>query len=579
MTFTTSTYSVNIFCNGVFFMISPVIQKLKGKNKVYIYILLSIIGVSLAVSLIFTIAILSNKKIYKGIYIEDVHVGKMTYSEGCHLLNSIYTDKIGEIEITLTNNDFSKKFNLSEFDVVYNVEDAVKKAYDIGRTGNIFKRIKDISNVSKNGIVIDLEFSFNEKKLMDSIEDFYKNSLIEVENPDIIIEENKVYFYTGKPGTALDKDKVFDYIQNSIKTASNKPFEVPVKKIYPDDANVDDMYNKVIRQSKNAGAKVENNEVVIVPHVTGIEIDKSELSDIIENLKNEYDVKRELPVTFIEPEIKTENVEDYLFRDVLASYTSYFSTDSQNNANRAVNIRLSSSVINGTLLGPGEIFSFNDVVGPRTSDRGYLSANVYINGKIVPDVGGGICQVSSTLYNAVLFSGLETVYRMNHMFTVGYVPYGQDAAVSYNELDFKFKNNTNWPIKINAYVTNSSVKFEIVGTNEYPERKIEIVNVQVSSTPAPVKYIDDPNMPEGTSVVIQSGKPGYVYDTYKVVKVNGVETERILLHRSRYSPYQHIVKRGTKVVENKVLENTEGEGLIDSSEIIELPEDSIPAVY
>ena len=135
------------------------------------------------------------------------------------------------------------------------------------------------------------------------------------------------------------------------------------------------------------------------------------------------------------------------------------------------------------------------------------------------------------------------------------------------------------PIKINAYVTNSSVKFEIVGTNEYPERKIEIVNVQVSSTPAPVKYIDDPNMPEGTSVVIQSGKPGYVYDTYKVVKVNGVETERILLHRSRYSPYQHIVKRGTKVVENKVLENTEGEGLIDSSEIIELPEDSIPAVY
>ncbi len=215
---------------------------------------------------------------------------------------------------------------------------------------------------------------------------------------------------------------------------------------------------------------------------------------LLKTIKNEFDTKKELPVSFIEPEIKTENIGDYLFRDVLASYTTHFSTDSQNNINRGVNIRLSSSIINGKVLGPGDEFSFNDVVGPRTRDRGYLSAYVYTNGKIVPDVGGGICQVSSTLYNAVLFSGLETVYRMNHMFTVGYVPYGQDAAVSYNELDFIFKNNTNWPVKINAYATNNSVKFEIVGTNENPERKIEIVNVQISSTPAPVKYIDDPNM-------------------------------------------------------------------------------------
>ena len=200
---------------------------------------------------------------------------------------------------------------------------------------------------------------------------------------------------------------------------------------------------------------------------------------------------------------------------MLASYTTHFSTDSQNNINRGVNIRLSSSIINGKVLGPGDEFSFNDVVGPRTRDRGYLSAYVYTNGKIVPDVGGGICQVSSTLYNAVIFSGLETVYRMNHMFTVGYVPYGQDQLFHTAELDFIFKTI---PIdgKDNAYTTNNSVKFEIVGTNENPERKIEIVNVQISSTPAPVKYIDDPNMAQGTSVVIQSGKAGYVYDTYKL---------------------------------------------------------------
>lgn len=555
-------------------MINPIIQKIKEKNRLFIYILLFIIGISLILSLIFTAAVLYNKKIYNGVYVNDVNIGKMTYSECLDFLNSIYTDKIGEIKIILTNNDFSKKFNLSDFNVVYDVENAVKKAYDIGRTGNIFKRLKEILRVSKNGAVIDLEFSFNEKKLMDSIEDFYKNSLIEVQNPDIIIEEDTVYFYTGKPGIALNKDKVYEYIYNCIKTVSSEPFEVPVETTMPADADIEDMYNKVVRQSKNAGATVENNEVVTVPHVTGIEIDKSELENIIKDHKDKFDVKKELPVSYIQPEIKTENVGDYLFRDVLASYTTHFTTDTQNNANRAVNIRLASSIINGKMLAPGEIFSFNDVVGPRTRDRGYLSANVYISGKIVPDVGGGICQVSSTLFNAVLFSGLETVYRINHMFTVGYVPYGQDAAVSYNELDFKFKNNTNWPVKINAYATNSNVKFEIVGTNENPERKIEIVNVRISSTPAPVTYIDDPNMPQGTSVVIQGGKPGYVYDTYKVIKINGVETERALLHRSRYNPYQQIVKRGTKAVENQ-----QAEALVNLSETDELPEDTIPATH
>lgn len=559
-------------------MINPVTQKLKGKNKIFMYMLLSIIAASLILFLVFTIAIFSNKKIYAGVYVNDIDIGKMTYSEGYNMLNSIYTDKINQVEITLTNNDISKQFNLHDFNISYDIESTINKAYDIGRKGNIFKRFKDILNVSKNGVIFDLDFSFDEKKLIDSIEDFYKDSLIEVQNPDIIIEGNNVYFYTGNPGTGLNKDKVFEQIYNSIKTVSAEPFEVPVEVTMPDDVNIDDIYNKVYRESKNAQAVVENNEVVIVPHVRGIEIDKSKLEDIIEEHKNQFDTKKDLPVSFIEPKIKTENINDYLFRDVLASRSTYFSTDTQNNINRGVNIRLSSSIINGTILGPGDVFSFNDVVGPRTSSRGYLSANVYISGKIVPDVGGGICQVSSTLYNSVIFSGLETVYRMNHMFTVGYVPYGQDAAVSYNELDFKFKNNTNWPIRIDAYATSNNVRFDIVGTNETPEKTIEIVNVQISSTPAPVSYVDDPNADEGTSVVIQSGKPGYVYDTYKVTKINGVETERTLLHRSRYNPYQHIVRRGTRPVEGPKSDiNVQSETSDNSHETIELPEDNIPA--
>jgi len=109
----------------------------------------------------------------------------------------------------------------------------------------------------------------------------------------------------------------------------------------------------------------------------------------------------------------------------------------------------------------GEVFSFNDVVGPRTVANGFKIAKEYVNGKIVDGVGGGVCQVSSTLYSAVLFADLETVERQNHMFTVSYIPLGRDAAVAYNELDFKFKNNTNWPIKIVSSVKNNTYLYNL----------------------------------------------------------------------------------------------------------------------
>ncbi|MDQ2086030.1 VanW family protein [Herbivorax sp. ANBcel31] len=560
-------------------MINPVTKKFKVKNKALTYSLLSVITVFFISFLIFTIIIFSNKKIYNGVYVNDINMGKMTYSQAYDILKSNFTEKIDEVEITLIKDDFSKQFDLSEFNVLYDVENAVNKAYEVGREGHVFKRFKDIIDTRKNGVVFDLEFSFNEEKLMDSIENFYDDSLIEVQNPDIIEDKNTMYFYTGKPGVALIKDKAFEHIHNSIKTVSSETFEVPTETTMPDYVNLDNMYNEISREAKNAHVIVEDNEVVVMPHVIGRKINKSELEKIIENNKDTYDVKKDLPVSFVKPEIKTENIDDYLFRDILGTHSTYFSTSTQNDANRGVNIGLSSSKIDGTILGPGDVFSFNDIVGPRTSERGYLSANIYVQGEIVPGVGGGICQVSSTLYNAVLFSGLETVYRMNHMFTVGYVPYGQDAAVSYNELDFKFKNNTNWPIRIDADISNNNIGFEIVGTNETPEKSIEIVNVQISSTPATVKYIDDPNMYEGETVIIQSGKSGYVYDTYKVVKIDGVETERTYLHRSSYRPYDQIVKRGTKPVESSSDEDDDDDSeiSIDESEIVEIPEDTIPA--
>ncbi|TYQ14793.1 UNVERIFIED_CONTAM: vancomycin resistance protein YoaR [Acetivibrio alkalicellulosi] len=555
-------------------MMNPVTQKNRNKKKVFMLVILSVIATTFALFLIFSISVLSHKKVYAGVYINSIDVSKMTQSEVSELLKSSFTDRINEIELIVKHDDLYHKFDLSQFNISYDIENATNSVITIGRSGNIFKRFYEIFQVGKNGTILDIDFSYDESILRNSIEDFYNASLIEVQNPHLITSESGMSIYTGRPGNAIDKEKTLEIIRNSIKTATGGTFEVPVNVIEPSKINIEEIYSQVTQDAKNAYVLVEDNEVIIIPHVLGRQIDKSQLENIIKEFNDLVDIEKELPIEFIEPKIKTQDINEYLFRDQLSSYSTSFSTGNQNDANRGVNIRLASSKINGLILGPGDVFSFNDVVGPRTSQNGYQSANIYVNGQIIPGVGGGICQVSSTLYNAVLFGNLETVYRMNHMFTVGYVPYGQDAAVSFNELDFKFKNNTNWPIKIEATVTNNTVTYKIIGTNETPEKTIEIQNVQISSTPAPVKHIDDPNMEEGKSVVVQSGKPGYVIDTYKIIKINGVETERIRLHRSTYRPYEHQVRRGTKKVDRSDSTNTVIE---EELNILEIPEDTIPS--
>ena len=195
---------------------------------------------------------------------------------------------------------------------------------------------------------------------------------------------------------------------------------------------------------------------------------------------------------------------------------------------------------------PGETFSYNQTVGERTIAEGYKEAGAYAGGRVVQDVGGGICQTSSTLYNAALLANLEIVDRSNHQFLTSYVPAGRDATVSWGGIDFKFKNNRTYPIKIEASAKNGVCTMSIVGIKEEKEYEVVIQPVVLSYIPYTTKYENDSTLEEGKEVVEQAGYTGCTSETYRILKLNGNVVSKTLLSKDAYDPMTKIIKRGTK---------------------------------
>jgi vancomycin resistance protein YoaR len=208
-------------------------------------------------------------------------------------------------------------------------------------------------------------------------------------------------------------------------------------------------------------------------------------------------------------------------------------------------LRLAASRIHGKVLKPGDVFSYNQIVGNRTFQQGFRMAPVILDGKLVPDWGGGVCQVSSTLYNAALLADLDIVDRTNHGRAIGYVPLGFDATVVDDQIDFKFKNSLKYPIMLYATVTDSQLYFFIIGNAKDMPPPIELDYV-VHKVIEPVEIKQpDPTLDVGAEVVDESPQRGFRVSTYRIRKIDGKEV-RQLLSTDDYDPVNRIVKVGTK---------------------------------
>ena len=310
---------------------------------------------------------------------------------------------------------------------------------------------------------------------------------------------------------------------------------------------VENNCTKYDKKAQNASLTRENGAFNFVAGTEGLELNVDSavrtISDYLENSwtsDNTAVLNLETQVT--EPEGSAEELAN--IKDLLGSFTTSFSTSG---SNRCKNVSSGASHINGTVLYPGEEFSAYETVSPFTEANGYAMAGSYLNGEVVDSMGGGICQVSTTLYNAVLRAELNVTERSPHSMTVHYVDLSEDAAIAGTYKDFKFVNSTEYPIYIEGYTTSDKkITFNIYGKETRDKnRTISFESQIVSETPATTILQEDAGQGIGYKAVSSKGSSSYVAELYKIVKVNGVETDRIKVNKSTYKGTNRVVTYGT----------------------------------
>ncbi len=312
---------------------------------------------------------------------------------------------------------------------------------------------------------------------------------------------------------------------------------------------------EVNREPEDAILVRHGGQLLITDEVIGRTLKSAETAQLAaEAITGEWD-RQDLTVEAAFDQVAPAHTAQELsvVQDVLGTYTTSFAGSGYN---RIENIKNGAAKIDETILYPGDEFSFTQAVAPFTSDNGYCLAGGYASGRIVDTMGGGICQVSSTLYNTVLRSELTVVERTNHSMTVDYVPLGADATIAEPTIDFKFRNDYDYPVYIEAYTYGSSVTITFYGKETRPSnRTLEFESVtEQTINPGEDVVTEDPTLPVGYEEVTQSAYTGYVVSFYKLVYVDGNLESRELINRSTYNAYPRYVTRGTKQPETETPE-------------------------
>jgi vancomycin resistance protein YoaR len=347
-------------------------------------------------------------------------------------------------------------------------------------------------------------------------------------------------FQMGTTGVTVDEAALVTQLEEQIAAGDyTTSVQAPLSQGTVTPVDVDALYNDVYTQPENATLDPDNN-YAIVAGVDGVSFDQETAKSVLESAGEGMTV--EIPLVFTAPDITTDMMNKYLFRDQLGTYT----TSVSGTAARRSNVRLAGEKCNGTILLPGETFSYNGTVGQRTAEAGFQAAGAYLNGESVQEIGGGICQTSSTLYNAVLLANLEITERRNHTYISSYVPLGQDATVSWGGPDFKFTNNTDYPIKVVVSYANNRITCSIYGTNLTGEY-VKITNEKLATIDYNVTEKKSADLYEGETKVSVSGVTGAKAQTYRSVYASdGTLISKTAEAYSVYSKKDQVVLVGTK---------------------------------
>ena len=475
-------------------------------NKIFAFSLLAIIILLIILFLGFTYFNYKNTNIVSGISIKNVDISGLSKEQAKEKIQNYINEKLPE-NIGLRHNDFETSISLSALNINFDIDSSIEEAYNIGKSGNIIQNSLSAIKVYFSNIDIEPTFSLDDNQLNTMLDD------ISSKLPDTVIESS--YYIDGKnlvitkgsEGNIVNTNLMATYIKNGILNLNlkNRNLEISTLTKQPSKIDIEKIHKEIYKECKNA--YYTQNPFAVYPSENGLDfaISMDDAKNILEEEnKDEYII----PLKILYPSVTTNMIGTEAFPDLLSTYSTKYSAG---NTGRTTNLQLAASKINGTVLMPGETFSYNQVVGARTIAAGYKEAPIYVSGQVVDGLGGGICQITSTLYNAVLYANLQIVERSNHQFVPSYVTASRDATVVYGSIDFKFKNNREYPIKLVCSVSGGLATFQIFGLKSNNEYDVEIY-----------------------SRVTGSSSNSTYSEAYRILKQNGQVVKNELLSKDTY---------------------------------------------
>jgi vancomycin resistance protein YoaR len=321
-------------------------------------------------------------------------------------------------------------------------------------------------------------------------------------------------------------------------------------------------------QSTNAQRIITaNDRVKYIPEEVGLQIDMNDLRRDITNLirdlfsnppSKDKIVHLHTPLRTVHPEMTVESLAEEGIDRKIIEFTTFYRTSGEG---RIHNIQSTAKTIHDRVMEPGEVFNYEEVIRKTEKDFGFKKAPVIINGKLVQGIGGGICQVSTTLYNAIIRSGLEIVERQNHSLPINYVPLGQDATFASGYINFKFRNSVDSHLLIRVETTKNQITVKLFGSLR-EGLSYEIDSQVVKVLTPPIKYVKNPQLPRGKTQTIQAGKAGYIVDTFRITKQDGKVVKKERISRDHYKAKPSLIAANPKDHHESKIPNTPNESKI-----------------
>ncbi len=483
-----------------------------------------------------------NALITANLTVAGVDVTGMTRAQAIQAVSSAVNEAYLSNTMVVQIDEHEVRIPYSVSGISIDVESAVNAAVEYEQTSPEKKSL-DLSafmTINKDAVMNELR----------SMSEFYSSTLVQSSfeivgefpgehaeiDASLVLPVLKIF--TGKPGVSLDLDDLYQHV---IDGFSDAVFRISYSPAYtlPNPIDLEGIYNSSLISPVEAEMNKETFEVT--GGYYGFDFDMEAAQRKLERCN--YGDNLEISFRWLAPENTAAELYSLLFCDTLASYT----TRAGSIYGRNINLRLACEAINGMVLYPGDVFSYNGALGERTVEKGYQYGISYINGESVPDIGGGICQVSSTLYYCSVIADLKIVERWNHAYASSYTPLGTDATVFWGGCDFKFQNNTEYPIRIEASASYGNVTVKLIGTDT-KDYYVKFVSERLDTIPYKTVYKElEPDNEKGykDGDVITDPYTGYTSKSYRARydKETNKLIEKVLENSDRYSHRDKVIAK------------------------------------